>query len=160
MIKEEREELERKYETLICQIKEVLNEQAANTAPCRIIGNQVDWYGDKMAELIYKRQCERLSQLRAEAFPIGNILQQNELPKPIREYVPQVLSYAEYLRSPAWKSKRDEAIEHADRRCQLCNSDERLNVHHRTYERLGSELPTDLIVLCKDCHAKFHDKLP
>lgn len=24
---------------------------------------------------------------------------------------------------------------------------------------IGEELPSDLIVLCKGCHAKFHDKL-
>src|SRR5262245_9907301 len=30
-----------------------------------------------------------------------------------------------------------------------------LEVHHNTYERLGNELPSDLIALCSGCHAIF-----
>lgn len=30
-----------------------------------------------------------------------------------------------------------------------------LDVHHRTYERLGNESPDDLTVLCRDCHKLF-----
>lgn len=65
--------------------------------------------------------------------------------------------YDEYLQSPEWKAKRDQAHELAKHRCQLCNSPERLHVHHRTYERIGQEDPTDLTVLCDRCHANFHD---
>jgi hypothetical protein len=64
--------------------------------------------------------------------------------------------YAEYLASPEWRERRDRAIERAEGRCQLCNSDKRLNVHHRTYERLGYERDADLTVLCEDCHQHFH----
>lgn len=31
----------------------------------------------------------------------------------------------------------------------------RLHVHHRTYERLGEELPEDLVVLCEVCHEAY-----
>ena len=68
--------------------------------------------------------------------------------------------YAEYLQSDAWRERRDAALERAGHRCQLCNSDAPLHVHHRTYDRLGAELPQDLTVLCEHCHQKFHDKLP
>lgn len=67
-----------------------------------------------------------------------------------------MVDYAEYLQSAAWAAKRVEALERAAYRCQLCNSDRRLAVHHRTYERLGDELPADLTVLCNGCHERFH----
>ena len=31
-----------------------------------------------------------------------------------------------------------------------------LEVHHRTYERLGEELASDLTVLCNRCHHVHH----
>ncbi len=74
--------------------------------------------------------------------------------------VPTISPYQVYLQSDGWKKRRAEAIDRAGRRCQLCNSVDSLQVHHRTYERLGNELPADLIALCRSCHAKFHDVLP
>lgn len=68
----------------------------------------------------------------------------------------QSMPYSEYLRSPEWQEKRKKALRFAGFKCQLCNSAERLNVHHRTYERLGQELLGDLITLCNDCHSIFH----
>lgn len=61
--------------------------------------------------------------------------------------------YKEYLH---WRKIRVEAIARANHRCQLCNKDNILHVHHRTYERLRKELPEDLIVLCQSCYLKFH----
>lgn len=62
----------------------------------------------------------------------------------------------EYLRSPHWRSTRLGALERAGHRCQVCNAAQRLDVHHRTYERLGRERPEDLTVLCRTCHETFH----
>ena len=64
--------------------------------------------------------------------------------------------YQKYLLSDEWSLKRARAIELAGGRCQLCNSEDPLNVHHRTYERIGDERPEDLTVLCKTCHALHH----
>ena len=67
--------------------------------------------------------------------------------------------YIAYLASPQWRARADAAIARAGGRCQVCNVDRwfsRLNVHHRTYERLGRERPEDLIVLCRHCHDLFH----
>ena len=69
------------------------------------------------------------------------------------------MPYEDYLKTPHWYQTREDALRTARRRCQLCNSTRYLEVHHRTYERRGHELPEDLIVLCKNCHAKHHDKL-
>lgn len=70
------------------------------------------------------------------------------------------LPYQEYLATRHWKEIRERKLKAAEFRCQLCNSlGVELHVHHRTYERIGRERDGDLIVLCKDCHSHFHDKL-
>ena len=80
---------------------------------------------------------------------------------PPRDYAPipplWSMPYDDYLKTPHWKAARQQALERAHHRCQVCNSDEQpLQVHHRTYERRGQELPQDLIVLCSICHDLFH----
>jgi len=71
----------------------------------------------------------------------------------------KTMPYEEYLQTPEWLERRALMIERAGNRCQVCNSGEDLNVHHRTYERQGNEHPGDLTVLCKQCHAWFHRRL-
>ena len=67
------------------------------------------------------------------------------------------LPYSEYLKTDGWQTRRGRALERAENRCQVCNSEDRLEVHHRTYERLGHERAADLIVLCRNCHQLFHN---
>lgn len=66
------------------------------------------------------------------------------------------MPYAEYLKTDHWQVVRGAALERAGHACQLCNATDDLHVHHRTYERRGQELPSDVIVLCKRCHEQFH----
>jgi hypothetical protein len=66
--------------------------------------------------------------------------------------------YHQYIQSAEWRAKADAAKERAGSRCQVCNSPKRpLDAHHRTYERLGEELPEDIIVLCRKCRGLFHE---
>lgn len=69
-----------------------------------------------------------------------------------------LLPYQDYLKSAHWRGIRHYALLRADYRCQLCNSTQRLEVHHRTYEGKGNEDYRDVIALCHECHAKFHGK--
>jgi hypothetical protein len=62
-----------------------------------------------------------------------------------------------YLRSDHWRQMRQLALRDAEDRCAVCNSSHQLDVHHRTYERLGAERLTDLLVLCRKCHQVFHE---
>ena len=65
--------------------------------------------------------------------------------------------YQKYLQSPEWQSTRKQAIARAGYRCQLCGAyASQLEVHHNTYKNLGNERPADIIVLCHDCHSRFH----
>ena len=65
-------------------------------------------------------------------------------------------SYKDYINSPEWKTKAQEARKR-NPSCSLCNNHGELHVHHRTYVRLGVELESDLVVLCRDCHSTFHN---
>jgi 5-methylcytosine-specific restriction endonuclease McrA len=67
-----------------------------------------------------------------------------------------MLDYQTYISSPEWREKATEAKRRAGYSCVLCACTGSLEVHHRTYERLGNELPSDLVVLCWRCHRRHH----
>lgn len=68
------------------------------------------------------------------------------------------MPYQEYLQTDEWKDTRRRALKRARFACQVCNvKNTELHVHHRTYDNLGCEENTDLIVLCKRCHEKAHE---
>ena len=69
------------------------------------------------------------------------------------------MEYNEYLKSEHWNKRKKTALKWWENRCALCNSDDELHVHHRSYANLGQEPLSDLIVLCKSCHELFHDKI-
>jgi 5-methylcytosine-specific restriction endonuclease McrA len=71
----------------------------------------------------------------------------------------KTMPYKDYLLTPSWQRVRSQVLMLSGNKCQVCKATGvELHVHHKTYERRGEELPEDLIVLCKDCHAKHHDK--
>ena len=75
----------------------------------------------------------------------------------------KALSYKTFLQTPYWKAVSYEAKRKAGFKCKICNSTKMLSTHHRTYDVHGYEHTYrgmgELVVLCQDCHAKFHDKL-
>lgn len=68
------------------------------------------------------------------------------------------LQYKEYLQTEHWLTLSTKIKEDVGK-CQLCGSTHRLEVHHNNYDNLWNETSKDLIVLCHECHSKFHDKL-
>lgn len=75
--------------------------------------------------------------------------------QPPAESLSQEQQYAEYMRSPAWRRLRQQALEAAGHYCQQCGVSKWsavLEVHHLTYERFMHENLSDLIVLCESCH--------
>lgn len=67
--------------------------------------------------------------------------------------------YHRYLNSWHWRIMRQIKLWLSGHKCQLCASRHRLEVHHNTYERVGRESLNDLVVLCRQCHQKYHNKL-
>ena len=74
-----------------------------------------------------------------------------------RDYVR--MTYLDYLKTPWWKKTAREAIIRAGKKCQLCSSKYRLEVHHNSYDHLGCEPPEDIVVLCHKHHSTFHGKV-
>lgn len=75
----------------------------------------------------------------------------------IRDYICD-MDYYDFLKTPYWKAIAEKIKYRANFKCQICNSNESLNVHHRSYENHGDEIHhmDDLICICKECHEKHH----
>jgi hypothetical protein len=78
-------------------------------------------------------------------------------PSAERVAVLAAMPYGEYLLTLEWAERRRVALCRALRRCERCGRRGWLEVHHRTYERRGAELPDDLEVLCVGCHRQEHE---
>src|SRR5215469_4234657 len=65
-------------------------------------------------------------------------------------------AYEEFLFSKFWKRiAAKKKIRH--KRCQVCGSKQRLNVHHLVYRPNPYEVELcDLMVLCRLCHKRVH----
>ena len=66
------------------------------------------------------------------------------------------MDYKDYLQSEEWQVTKERKLKAAGYKCELTSQTKNLNVHHKTYDRLGCELDSDLIVLSTDVHNVFH----
>lgn len=80
--------------------------------------------------------------------------------KIVANYI-KAMPYQAFLDTPYWKAVSGWVKHRAKGRCQMCGKKGEIAVHHRTYMHHGDEVNhlEDLICLCRECHAKFHDKL-
>ena len=65
--------------------------------------------------------------------------------------------YERFIASSEWRSSPARQLEllMSERRCRICDRGEpevSVEVHHRTYVRLGRERASDLCTLCRECH--------
>ena len=68
------------------------------------------------------------------------------------------IPYKQYLTTSHWTRFKQATLLSANYSCKLCNRKDDLNVHHNNYDNRGCETFNDVIVLCRSCHSKFHDK--
>lgn len=68
------------------------------------------------------------------------------------------MTYQQYLQSDHWKDVRSRfwASKLCHNKCESCGATRNLQVHHRSYTRLGNERLNDLMLLCGDCHWGTH----
>ena len=66
------------------------------------------------------------------------------------------MTYREYLQSDHWKAFRKRYYQRYGYKCTICGSTENINLHHKTYNRLGKEWLMDVISLCEIHHHEFH----
>lgn len=64
--------------------------------------------------------------------------------------------YEKYLASPEWESKRRMVLKRAQGVCEGCGSAVPSEVHHLSYEHVGSEFLFELVALCGACHDRIH----
>jgi hypothetical protein len=61
--------------------------------------------------------------------------------------------YLRVIHSDRWRFMKRRMIEVRGNKCEGCgDASTPLELHHDTYERLGNEWPSDLRLLCRDCH--------
>lgn len=135
-----------------------------------------DWYDIRPKNMVEMRRIVvKLDSLNETVERVRDFLLSRESKPPLNFFLDDFLDwrqrnpanqtpltnedYKKYIESDEWERRRNLHVKQADYRCQLCNAEKDLHVHHRTYERLGCERYTDLIALCKACHGIFHGKL-
>jgi hypothetical protein len=65
--------------------------------------------------------------------------------------------YKNYLKSDHWNDFKSSVYGgKKKRRCAVCGTYYNLNTHHIDYKRIGREHASDVLVLCGDCHRKYH----
>jgi 5-methylcytosine-specific restriction endonuclease McrA len=60
--------------------------------------------------------------------------------------------YEAHLASEEWAAMKRALLQERGARCERCGAPPPLELHHKTYERLGRELPSDLELVCPECH--------
>lgn len=117
--------------------------------------NELQFFCEPCAKELRKNN-KKINQERQKKYEIESLESRQKLQN-LKE-----MPYKEYLQTEHWKSTRKYALQYYKYRCSLCHANkEELHVHHKTYQHRGQEFYhiKDLIVLCKTCHEKFHDKL-
>jgi hypothetical protein len=121
------------------------------------------WFVERLANITYKVPQEKsVKEMNTLSLTQDSDLKQEWYNEAIDLLVElcggDYINYDNYIQSTTWREKATKAKERVGWRCQVCNrhKDEiTLDAHHRTYERLGEELPEDITVLCRDCHSLF-----
>ena len=68
--------------------------------------------------------------------------------------------YKAYLKSEHWFNMRKSKIKwHGCKaNCAVCGKESSMvQLHHISYKHLGDEQPSDLVVLCPECHKRVHE---
>ncbi len=69
------------------------------------------------------------------------------------------MHYDEFLQDERWPAFRKFIFAGRGCKCEKCGSHERLQIHHIKYKeglRPWEYTCNDVMVLCRDCHAKIH----
>ncbi len=99
--------------------------------------------------------------------PVTEKLDINSIPFDIEDkFKSNKEKYYDDLNDERWNRKREKILKRDGYKCRWCGSIDDLQVHHKYYNKYpdGSRVrawdyPDDaLIVLCRDCHEKYHSK--
>jgi hypothetical protein len=117
------------------------------------------WFGDR----IHQSRPERIALLwRMMAFFSRALrAEESDAAYAARAQTSRV-DYREHLRSDYWRRLRSYVYVVTSGVCQGCGADcgRALELHHPDYTALGHESLSDVVGLCRDCHAALHDLTP
>jgi 5-methylcytosine-specific restriction endonuclease McrA len=65
--------------------------------------------------------------------------------------------YHYYLTTSEWRAKADAVLARANYRCEGCGQRPATQVHHLTYDHVGTEFLFELVALCRPCHRRLHE---
>lgn len=65
-------------------------------------------------------------------------------------------TYNDYLASERWHDKRRKVLDRCKGICEGCGINRATEIHHLTYEHIGSELLWELAATCRECHERAH----
>lgn len=65
-------------------------------------------------------------------------------------------TYELYLKTKHWLKVHGRYRKNHPKICSMCQHVSNIHLHHLTYDRIGREVDSDLIWLCKSCHKLVH----
>ena len=74
-----------------------------------------------------------------------------------RQVVVKEMDYYSYITSSFWYKRRADYFQVYDKRCAICDTTQRITLHHKHYGTLRNERDKDLVSLCWKCHERYHN---
>lgn len=65
-------------------------------------------------------------------------------------------SYFTYLKSPYWSKRKNQYYQKYGRKCEVCLSTGKIQLHHKVYGDYGFEKDYNLVALCGFHHEQLH----
>ena len=63
-----------------------------------------------------------------------------------------------YLKSNHWKKLKKQLFKERGKKCEKCGSKRKIHCHHIRYGFIYDITIKDLLIVCKQCHKKIHNK--
>jgi len=112
---------------------------------------------DKCMDEIHKPYAE-FREMQKKLLEIRKIIRKEYYKRELNiDHIDFDSTYAQYLSSPAWEKKRLQILNRDNFICRFCSSSKATQVHHLSYQNLGSESELELISVCYRCHQHIHN---
>lgn len=115
----------------------------------------------------FAEKAEKIAKLRARYSDMQPVANGEWKPKPPFSSLQHAFrrarsesrptKYQRYLQSDHWRAFRLSVLAKRGNNCEVCGCFPRHpQLNHLTYERLGRELESEVVVTCDDCHRSYH----
>lgn len=74
-----------------------------------------------------------------------------------RQYIKRIpKKYKIYIKSGFWRTRKNNFWQVHGKKCAICKSSKKVDLHHMVYKNYGVEKDEDLMPLCREHHEAFH----